>query len=74
MVVRMRHNRSQTRQRRSHHALGTVALTRCQNCNASAMRHRMCANCGQYRGKQLVDVAARRVAKEAKKRKQGQAS
>ncbi len=60
MSVRMRVTRSHTGNRRSHHALKEPRLSKCANCSAEHLRHRMCPECGHYRGKQVVDVVAQR--------------
>jgi ribosomal protein L32 len=69
MVVRMRRNRSQTAQRRSHHALVASRSTKCE-CGALRQQHRACANCGRYNGKVVLDVTgkAARDARRAKRR------
>lgn len=58
MSVRMRVTRSHTGNRRSHHALKEPRLSTCAKCSAKHLRHRMCPECGDYRGRQVVDVAA----------------
>lgn len=67
MVVRMRHTRAHTGNRRSHHALTGPRLSVCANCQANHLRHHMCATCGQYRGKMMVDTVALTQKKAAKK-------
>ena len=59
MSVRMRVTRSHTGNRRSHHALKEPRLSTCAKCSAKHLRHRMCPECGNYRGRQVVDVAAK---------------
>jgi large subunit ribosomal protein L32 len=68
MVVRMRHTRAATGERRSHHALKGQRLSKCGNCGAMHLRHRACQACGQYRGKVIIDVIAK-AEKKAKKDK-----
>ena len=66
MVVRMRHTRAHTANRRSHHALKGPRLSRCPECGAVGVPHRVCAACGKYRGRVVIDMAAR-AAKKSKK-------
>lgn len=58
MVVRMRATKSHRNNRRSHHALVAPAIATCE-CGATALRHQACAQCGKYRGRQVIDVVAR---------------
>lgn len=69
MVVRMRHTRSHTKNRRSHHALKKPALSKDDLGNAH-LRHRMSPISGMYRGKKVLDTAkklGRKVAKAKSK-------
>ncbi len=66
MVVRMRHTRGHTANRRSHHALKTPTLSACQNCGAKHRPHHMCLDCGFYNGKMVVDMKAKKEAREAR--------
>ncbi len=68
MVVRMRATRSHRNNRRSHHALDKARTFVCSNCKNPAKMHTMCANCGYYKGRQVIDIAKKAV-KKAKKTK-----
>ncbi len=68
MVVRMRHTKSQTKNRRSHHALASMSFTKCENCKALKRRHNVCAACGFYRGKKVLDLV-KKIEKQQKKAK-----
>ncbi|MBI2048076.1 MAG: 50S ribosomal protein L32 [Parcubacteria group bacterium] len=66
MVVRMRHTRSHTRNRRSHHKLEAPAFSLCGKCGAQHIRHRVCSSCGTYRGRVVLNVAKKALKKEKK--------
>lgn len=70
MVVRMRRNRSQTAQRRSHHAISSVHATLCE-CGELRIPHRACPSCGKYNGRVVIDVVAeqKRAARRAKRKR-----
>ena len=59
MSVRMRHTHEHTANRRSHHALKEPRLSTCKDCGAKHLRHHMCDNCGRYKGRVVIDVAAK---------------
>ncbi len=66
MVNRMRHNSSQVGTTRSHHALTARTISICPDCNAKRLSHKVCANCGKYNGRQVLDVMAKTIKKEKK--------
>jgi len=66
MVIRMRHTRSHTANRRSHHALTAPNLAVCKNCGAHHRPHHMCLSCGFYKGRVVIDLAAKKKDREAR--------
>ncbi|KND49066.1 MAG: ribosomal protein L32 [Parcubacteria bacterium C7867-005] len=72
MTVRMRHTRSQTKQRRSHHALSNPAIAEDSSGNPH-LRHRMSPTTGIYRGRKVVDMGARAVRKASKTKEKANA-
>ena len=72
MVVRMRHTRSHTKNRRSHHALSKPALSKDEAGNAH-LRHRLSKVTGSYRGRKVVDLSAK-LEKRALKREKAESA
>jgi large subunit ribosomal protein L32 len=66
MVVRMRHTRGHTANRRSHHALKNPTLSVCKNCGGMYRPHHMCLNCGFYKGRVVIDLLAKKKARETR--------
>ena len=66
MSVRMRHTKSHTANRRSHHRLQEVRFSLCGKCGVKHQRHTLCGNCGTYRGKEHIDVLKKLTKKEQK--------
>ncbi len=66
MVIRMRHTRSHTKNRRSHHALTAPEMTACKNCSGLHRPHHMCLHCGFYNGRQVMDLKSKKDAREAR--------
>jgi len=42
--------------RRSHHALKAPKLIHCSNCGSQILPHRVCAQCGHFKGKAVLEV------------------
>ncbi len=49
-------SKTRRNKRRSHHRLATPQMETCGNCGATHVRHRICPECGQYRGKQAIEI------------------
>jgi len=45
-------------QRRAHHALKSPNLIACPNCGELRIPHRVCTECGHYKGRTAVAVEA----------------
>ncbi|MEK6615322.1 MAG: 50S ribosomal protein L32 [Bacteroidota bacterium] len=50
-----RHSKSRSRKRRTHYKAYAPTLTNCSNCGAPILMHRVCQDCGYYRGKQVIE-------------------
>lgn len=65
MVQMKKRTKSETRGRRSHHALKAKTLVKCPQCGQLTLPHTACAFCGTYKGRQVIKIktAASKVAK-----------
>ncbi len=43
--------------RRAHDALGAPRLVECNNCHDMMLPYRVCPHCGQYKGRQILDLS-----------------
>jgi large subunit ribosomal protein L32 len=67
----MRHTKSHTGNRRSHHALRAVKLVACANCQVLIQSHRVCLACGYYRGIKVLDLVKKAEKKSRRLKKSG---
>ncbi|MBP1604734.1 MAG: rpmF [Acidobacteria bacterium] len=51
-----RHSKTRGAKRRTHDALAPVGLAECPQCHELRPPHRVCPNCGFYRGRQVRAV------------------
>ena len=51
-----RHSKTRGRKRRTHDALVAVPSGLCPQCNEAKPPHRVCGNCGYYKGRQVRPV------------------
>ncbi|MBU1038885.1 50S ribosomal protein L32 [Patescibacteria group bacterium] len=61
-----RRTSSHKRRRASHFALKPAHLTKCTNCQQPVVTHQACANCGYYKGRQVLEVKLKSKALKAK--------
>jgi large subunit ribosomal protein L32 len=64
----MRHTRSHTRNRRSHHALKGANLLECKKCGQLILPHTACINCGTYKDREVINVLKKLTKKEKKQK------
>lgn len=51
-----RHSKQRRDKRRTHQKAIAPALTSCSNCGSPVLLHRVCPECGYYRGKKAMEV------------------
>ncbi len=55
-VPKKKMSKSRSRMRRAHQALALPNRSPCSQCGAPRESHRVCAACGDYRGRQIFKV------------------
>jgi large subunit ribosomal protein L32 len=51
-----RHSKARGAKRRTHDSLQAVGMSECPQCHERKLPHRVCPNCGFYRGRQVRAV------------------
>lgn len=57
-VPRQKKSRSRRQNQRAHDSLTKPNSSKCSNCGAARMPHRVCGACGWYNGKTVIEVDA----------------
>jgi len=69
MALPARHtSKNRRNNRRSHHAKTLAVLALCPKCKTVVKPHCVCSNCGEYKGKMVVDVLKNLNKKEKKQK------
>lgn len=55
-VPKRRVSRSKRDKRRSHDAIRNPARSTCPQCGEPKLPHRVCGNCGTYRGREVIQT------------------
>ncbi|MFQ5417074.1 MAG: 50S ribosomal protein L32 [Myxococcota bacterium] len=55
-VPKRRTSKAKRNQRRAHDALRAPARSRCPQCGEPKLPHRVCATCGTYRGREVIQT------------------
>ncbi len=53
-VPKQRTSSAKRDKRRSHDAIGQPARSLCPQCKEPKLPHRVCPNCGSYRGREVI--------------------
>jgi len=51
-----RHTRSRRDKRRANWKVSAPNIILCPKCHEPALSHRVCPNCGNYKGKQIIEI------------------
>ncbi|MBN2289316.1 MAG: 50S ribosomal protein L32 [Candidatus Glassbacteria bacterium] len=55
-VPRRKTSKSAKRKRRTHFKLNPKGLSECSNCGQLKLPHQVCESCGQYNGRDVLEV------------------
>ena len=55
-VPKRRTSRAKRDKRRTHDSLRASAQSKCPQCGEPKLPHRVCANCGSYRGREVIQT------------------
>ena len=55
-LPKRRHSRTRGRKRRPHYKLAGPAWSLCPQCRDPKLPHRVCPNCGTYKGREVLSV------------------
>ena len=56
-VPKQQQSHARTSKRRATHKLSAPAFNACPHCHAPRRPHRVCPNCGQYAGREVISQA-----------------
>jgi len=59
-----RRSQSKGKRNRSHAGLKAPNLVKCTKCGKKKMPHRVCANCGTFKGKEIIKLKTKKKAKK----------
>jgi len=59
-----RHSKARGRWRRTHYKIDMPNPSVCPNCKKPKLPHRICANCGYYNGKPVIQIKEKKEKKK----------
>ena len=51
-----KHSKGRRDRRRAHDSLETANLVACGNCGTMILPHVVCPSCGQYKGREVIEI------------------
>ncbi len=67
-VPKKRHTKSRRNKRRGNIFLQKPTIATCSKCGKDFISHKVCFNCGTYKGRQVIDVFKKMSKKEKKEK------
>ena len=55
---KQKQSHSRTAKRRAQHKIAPAAANECPQCHQPKLPHRVCATCGSYKGRDVLDAGA----------------
>ena len=55
-LPKRRQSKARGRKRRTHYKANSVTTSTCSQCNQAKIPHRICPNCGYYKGRAVISV------------------
>ncbi len=55
-VPKRKKGRAKTAARRATHVISAPSIAMCPQCHQAKLPHRVCASCGYYKGKEVIDT------------------
>ncbi len=65
-VPKRKHTKSKRDKRRMHLYIKVAGVSRCPKCGQAVLGHTVCANCGYYKGREVINVLEKLTKKEKK--------
>jgi large subunit ribosomal protein L32 len=55
-LPKRRHSKTRRNKRRTHYKIAVAKTVACPQCGEAKLPHRICAKCGTYRGREVLEV------------------
>jgi large subunit ribosomal protein L32 len=68
-VPKQRHTKGRRDRRRANIKIKSKNLVKCSHCSKMIEKHRVCPNCGYYKGKKVIEIKIKKKKGEAEKKK-----